>query len=963
MDKPHYDLNYGHLGQPSYHIEDGSWTFDRNTRLATQLRQLGSWSVALRPTSDHADTDDQNTSTRVHGGQLQAKSIGRTDPGLTSVIELLPKLNLVSAAITSAVKTFDPASGSLLSFGTVSSSKYYRHVRRIAAVATGESGNILRLAVLGRERHGWGNDRSIWLELPSISGEDNAYWAKDAAPIKQICFAQVSLAQVEDRSAFLAVRFPAVTVIFRPTFSSDRKHAVRSTLYDLPASTIDPRPILSISAEQTGGEPHADVTFNPGYQRQLGIVGQKGTWSVWDIEGGLISPYELKCVALGSIKSDPHGDRLDDEDDGHGDGWARIMWIGDVNTILVCDRRRLRLYGIRAGEPESLKCFQPASPWSQDCILDLKPHPLNAQLFFVLTSTHLYLMTAFNLDHTENGSVPPPSGSVVLSWTHFRGLEDITLQMTVSAVSDQECDIFVTSRLNDLVTRYQFGQDELDPARSVSTADPSIPQLGSLNASGSGPSGLSHLHFEPAAYYTDERFQPSGQGSDYQAAGIQFYRTFAMATDGTTYQSLFYLQDANSISPHNSALYVEPPAWNAAVQRNTGVSQSATTVSELDDFIVQDGFETAETRPHIAKNRSKVWFRDSMSDSGNGVGSAGDRARMDLSSLVAELESEYHTAQSGDNLGSGSGEISDVIDLVKQRASSSENVQGTLLDFAPQELTVHDIDLASSQLEALSEPAQTRIRSIDYQAAANISRPDGEKHTLSTLYERLLETFIAPLPSTAPRRIRQRKEHLSRRIAAEVSLSSLRLGSSVDDTVPSVQTAAEQRDLAESTHAFSFSRLSQHLQITKPPPEVPAGIDRIRSDWVPGTDLTSYEWQATEATSLDLVDEGDAEQRRKNQERLKRESERLLKRQKRQSVNALRDYASQPLGAGDMRALASSPPPMIPALGSQPQILSQSQSQSQDPFGGSGIVQTQVEPGRHGGRPAKKPKKSRVSGF
>jgi RNA polymerase I-specific transcription initiation factor RRN6 len=135
--------------------------------------------------------------------------------------------------------------------------------------------------------------------------------------------------------------------------------------------------------------------------------------------------------------------------------------------------------------------------------------------------------------------------------------------------------------------------------------------------------------------------------------------------------------------------------------------------------------------------------------------------------------------------------------------------------------------------------------------------------------------------------------------------------------------------------------------------------------WVPAADPTTYDWAATTRAvdeEFGITQESE-DLSQKEREKLKRKAERLLKRQKRELNLERRNAESQPV-----LALRSSPPPIVGlGMSSQTQPARQSQADSQGfpPFG-FGVVQSQVELGRHGGRPAikkKKKAKGRISGF
>jgi RNA polymerase I-specific transcription initiation factor RRN6 len=423
------DLNYGHPGAAAYDLESRDWSFARQytTRTLKQVRTLNGihpattlatpTSVALAPS--HASANN----TSVH---KEVRSRIRDNPQCAPAAGFLPKLSLVSSAILSTASTYDPLIGSLVSFGSVTLEDKYEDPRRIAALATGEGGNILRLAFLNQERLSWRMDRSVWVDGLTLKDAHCGYWNEEAAPIQQLCFAQS-----EDRSSLLAVRLPTRTVFFRPVYHRRAEAPGHSPFYNLPASTIDAHPILSIDSDDTGGFSHTDVTFNPDFQLQFALVDQSQTWSVWSIEQRRqIENYSASCLVRGSIGPSEESD-MDGED-----GWSRILWVAGIHTLLVCNRRHLSIISIRGESATYLACPSMFSGRSADWILDVKRHPKHRGRVFVLTSTCLVLLAVPTSSDHFSTSTAEPGATIIASWRHYRGAGDFTLQMSVQMASD-----------------------------------------------------------------------------------------------------------------------------------------------------------------------------------------------------------------------------------------------------------------------------------------------------------------------------------------------------------------------------------------------------------------------------------------------------------------------------------------------------------------------------------------------
>lgn len=425
------DLNYGHPGAASYDLDNNRWYFARQ-QSTQKFKQVRPWesSISRTPTlAIPASARFSICTTPVHGTSAQkaSRALILRHPQLAASSGLLPHLAPLSNAIQNTAAIYDPLVSDLLSFGSTTTRDLHDAPRRIAAIPSGEAGNILRLAIIHRlERLSWGPDQIHWVEVPTLKHAISGYWNEDAAPIQQVCFAQSG-----DRNTILAIRLPTRTVFLRPTYHSRPRPAPPSQFYRLPASLIDAHPIISLGVDETGGAAHAHVAFNPDYQLQFGIVDQNRTWSVWDIEHSRKgNTYTITRLVHGSIIPPDVNEPLGE------DGWARILWVGDINTILICCRRQLSVISMKGDTFEHLPCPDMFVKGSLDWILDVRHHPRFRSRVFILTSTCLVLMAVTTSSEALNATAGPVGLSILASCRHYRGAEDFTLQITVQKLSD-----------------------------------------------------------------------------------------------------------------------------------------------------------------------------------------------------------------------------------------------------------------------------------------------------------------------------------------------------------------------------------------------------------------------------------------------------------------------------------------------------------------------------------------------
>lgn len=327
-------------------------------------------------------------------------------------------------------------------------------------------------------------------------------------------------------------------------------------------------------------------------------------------------------------------------------------------------------------------------------------------------------------------------------------------------------------------------------------------------------------------------------------------------------------------------------------------------------------------------------------------------------------------------------------------------------------LDVPDIDEASARFQQLvASQGSSILRPI---ASPSVLRVGGnEQPSFTNLYDTILEDWIAPLPVQTAVPVRQAKERLARRIAAEITLASTQLRPVEEerssesssglaslqvllprpvDLLPSSLPTPPQSSIPPSSPLFPETlkpstndpllRLRKHLKVDNDLVGIsmllPPSVSELLSHWQPGTDPRTYDWEAAErAIRPDAADEESQEQ----QEEERKRKERRARRQRREDERlwAKTQASSQP---AFMQPLfpRSSPGPAFDAMAASSQVPVPTSSQipshvrSQGgAFGGFGgfggmnsmVPQSQVEPGKFGGRNDKKKKKgkSRVSGF
>ena len=197
-------------------------------------------------------------------------------------------------------------------------------------------------------------------------------------------------------------------------------------------------------------------------------------------------------------------------------------------------------------------------------------------------------------------------------------------------------------------------------------------------------------------------------------------------------------------------------------------------------------------------------------------------------------------------------------------------------------INVSDIDETSTKIDELFAADDTgNFQRLQRIAPAYIlHNVESRDSSATALYDTMLQECIAPLPAEVPIAVRQAKERLARRIAAEVTLASSRLR--LKDEVPPSQLEAVAGDalplpilsskpmevlpLSLPTPPQSsvppssplvaeylqppvsdpLSRLRRHLTINDESPMtptiIPSSVSNLLSHWQPGIDPSTYDW-------------------------------------------------------------------------------------------------------------------------
>jgi RNA polymerase I-specific transcription initiation factor RRN6 len=542
--------------------------------------------------------------------------------------------------------------------------------------------------------------------------------------------------------------------------------------------------------------------------------------------------------------------------------------------------------------------------------------------------------------------------------------------------------VLVHSRLNSMVQTYIFNDNVTNPSTLVSSSNPTL-----LNLAIDAPGVTTQLHMEPLQFQHDTRSETQGPGRTYAAQETRFYKMFALQSELSVHEATMYAHGAM----HSK---IDPIGWSTVYRMRREV-RSVNHIEELDDFLTTAGLQALDKPTSKLALQAPIWTQSLNTT----------RRTTDHSRLYDALTRKE-------------GEIATTVDvpvvarelrhfLVNDGGASSLPL-GTLMDIVGLDIEVSDIDEASAALQdliATEDPdATTEVRSIASSKMMHLGESEGPV-TIASLYDAILQHWVAPLPTNVPRRVRLQKERLARRIAADVILACLRMRQreepegaleslsqpalsqdsgvafsrrnpgtpeAASQPLPSFsqlslqssqpQSSSQQSPLVYTPPVDPLARLRKHLNFRDDAvsPVISSSVRQVLAHWQLGTDPATYDWAATErALHNDNLDQASQEQ----MEKVRKKKERRERKQKQQDSLVQLRASSQPFVF---------PKPAVPYPRSSPgPALGGMASSSQVPLPQSAIgissqpefaPQSQVEPGKFGGRLDKK-KKKRLGGF
>ncbi|KAI9653896.1 MAG: hypothetical protein M1829_001122 [Trizodia sp. TS-e1964] len=868
------DLSYGHFGDASYDTKAKAWHFSRHVGRRFELQPLTSlYCIPGSVDQEIGDFKDQLSDIHKSTSHLALRY-----PDVAPSIPILPAMARTSFLAEKLASRIDPLVTSRLATGKASVTDGKRITIRtvdILAVVGGNLGHSMKLIRLIPERKGWDEHKGIRLEIPKICLKDQVCWQSTAGSIRQLCFSE----NQSSSFSYLAARLADSTIIFRPYYH-DIPTRSSQNLHTEKLSRLDPNIIATISLESTGGDPHTHLSFNPWNSRMLAILDQSGSWSIWELLGRKVKGQHVLLKNIGHMLAGSQ--KNTDLPLSKSDGWGRILWVADSDTITLFNRREMLILDLATGTPAKLKAPDLGLARTSRWILDAVRSPSNQGHIFVVTSSQL-----FWIEIICRKELPTLGGVILMSWSHYRSGEDISLCLEVCE-SKEDLILLLYSQIVNLVTVFQCLQNSDQLPESISDPYTFENLLGAAKAGTvdwqSHHKTVSTLIFQPLQYVGSASRPASGPGLLFQDQGIQFFQIFTLYNDLGVQHSLYSRRGSEVSTTQQENLKILPPNQTLNVVKSgilgSGYAEDGFVISDLEndsDVMHQllDSKPSGQDPPDPWTTIDLGWVYDAIF-----------RPDATRPRDIGPEGNEGECKENQENFEESLDEFKEVVikDFVRR---PGVEVSRTLAEIYTGTCFSREIADASDKLLGLieylkkSNEPQIEVTKLICPKMGIFSREieTSENYvSFAMVYEYLMRLYVAPLPHNTPANVRMSQERIIRTVAAQLALASIGVTSpgilkssgggrpillpsrakkdqspehiidSISDTpskyespapslAPSISTKADEEDDPV------IGRLQVYAEVSARIPSN-ATVDRILSQWEVGEDPDSFEWGA-----------------------------------------------------------------------------------------------------------------------
>lgn len=497
-------------------------------------------------------------------------------------------------------------------------------VTSVLAAATGESGELLRLARIENSRWVWDDDKDCILHLSVIDPmdqDDELIWRSDGLPISQIKFAK-SVSRSES-IRWLLVQKQTSTSILHPEYHKipqTESWSYEKTQQKL--SRISPNATVTLGHRETGGNAHSDVAFNApadDWAPQICVVDECGYWTLWNVLASSrtdkkrmrLSLYRCGHIwegALNLIPTTPMypaekhgvlfvgGQRTGDFwDDAYPGGLGRPGGMALRSShILLWNSERFEIVDFETNSflPRILEFSSTKAKFGR--ILDIQLSPVNQNHIFVLTARFIVWVDIF---HPSKDPKTESKSRILLTCPHGPASRD-GLRMTTNRSIETEgaCAMVSVYSSNDSqVSIHWFG---LSPDSEIPQWHSQMASLSRDQKTKGEPFAIQELVIQPLKLTCPSR--SSGVGSRYRREGVQFYQGMMLGQGlGIRYCMFFASEDPRL----EVTLPVNRVAWTKTNQNRRWRKKRLQILRHMGETVVVPDSMTDEAMKFLSSRR------------------------------------------------------------------------------------------------------------------------------------------------------------------------------------------------------------------------------------------------------------------------------------------------------------------------------------------------------------------------
>lgn len=423
----------------------------------------------------------------------------------------------------------------------------------VLAVATGESGELLRLTRIEESQWAWDDDKGCTLCLSVIDPmdqEDELVWASGGLAFSQIKFA-TSVSSVGS-IRWLLVQKETSTTILCPEYDKAPKHSSQSYLSSKDKlSRISANLAVTLNHRETGGNSHSDVAFNApadDWKPQLCVVDKCGYWTLWNIHAAIrsktkmrMSLYRCGHISEGALDEIPSVPQYPPERHGvlfvggqREDGFWDNALAGFESPggtavrsphILLWNSERFEIVDTETNTflPE-VQEFSTAK-LKYDRIIDIQLSPVNQNHVFILTTRYIVWVDVL---HPPKGAGTTSKPAILLTCPHA-ATHRTGLRMTTNRSTEAEGANAMVSVYSSNDSQISLHWFTLAPENGIAQWHSQMTFLSQGEKGKGEPFATQELIIQPLKLTGPS--QSSGIGSRYLREGVQFYQGTMLGRD------------------------------------------------------------------------------------------------------------------------------------------------------------------------------------------------------------------------------------------------------------------------------------------------------------------------------------------------------------------------------------------------------------------------------------------------